>query len=106
WRGREKVPGVRSRSYRPLKLSVATSAVPVTAGPMPLWQCRRIVMRWAASHDPAGDCRVDAAFEARQGRAVAIAADDVDELGRIGQQPLPAIGLGHFAGIALVEADA
>jgi hypothetical protein len=49
--------------------------------------------------------RVDAAFERTQDRAVAVAADDVDELRRIGHQPDPAIGLGHFAGITLIEAD-
>jgi hypothetical protein len=36
---------------------------------------------------------------------VAVAAKDVDELCRVGHQPGPAIGFGHFAGIALVEAD-
>ena len=39
-------------------------------------------------------------------RLVAVAADDVHQLGRVGEQALPAVGLGHLARVALVEAHA
>ena len=41
-----------------------------------------------------------------QRRLVAVAADDVGELGRVGREPLPAVRLRHLARIALVEAHA
>src|SRR2546428_669866 len=39
------MPRLRSRSYRALKLSLATSAVPFTAGPMPVWRGVRAAAR-------------------------------------------------------------
>src|SRR5580704_15204182 len=45
-------------------------------------------------------------LEGRERDLVAIAAQDVDELRRIGHQPAPAVGLGDLARIGLIEAYA
>ncbi len=59
-----------------------------------------------SSHDAAGDGARHARFHAVEDRLVAVAAEDVDELCRVGEQTLPAVRLRHLAGIALVEAHA
>src|SRR5262249_4453395 len=47
--------------------------------------------------------RVDAPLHRQQRRLVTVAADDVDELRRVGGEPFPAIRLRHLAGVALVK---
>ena len=66
--GREKTPGMRSRSQRAEKLSPAASASPCTLPPMPAWHVyrnrrsfrrwRRTLPRWRAraDHGNRGDC--------------------------------------------------
>ena len=49
---------------------------------------------------------VDARRHRHQRRPVAVAADDVDKLRRIGREPPPAVRLRHLARVALIEAHA
>src|SRR6266536_1237863 len=58
------------------------------------------------SESAAVACGVDARLHGHQRGLVAIAADDVHELGRVCRQPLPAIRLRYFTGVALVETHA
>ena len=54
----------------------------------------------------AGGCRLHAFLHRGQHRLIAVSAQDVDQLGAVGREPIPAIGLGDLPCIGLIEAHA